>query len=63
MSCIRAFFHGLNIYKIGNHYLGMQLTVRNLDQFKEEFTRRYIRFDMSLFGVQIIFEFRFSNSI
>jgi hypothetical protein len=63
MNCIRAFFHGLKTYSIGNRYLGLQLIVRNLDQFKEKFTRRYIRFIISLFGVQIIFEFRFSNSI
>lgn len=63
MGCIRLFFQGLNTYKIGNHYLGIQLTVRNLDQYKEDFARRYIRFIMSIFGAQIVFEYRFRNSI
>lgn len=53
---------GLHSFLLGNSEWGMQLVIRNLAD-QRTITRRYIRFIISIYGSQTIFEFRFRNSI
>ncbi|CAB4125578.1 hypothetical protein UFOVP53_173 [uncultured Caudovirales phage] len=50
-------------YSIGSYSSGVQLVLRNLRDKSPFPIRRYIRLIVRLFDYQIIFEFRFSNSI